>query len=136
MTPNAGGNATERSEGRVDHNVGLVFDKGIDQMITLTVAEIIDLAICAGIGLNSNVAYDDDELETEIVVMECPKQGVLDDDGKPTHYAHIAYFEEYPEEGSFPLGAELAPPNAGGNATERSEGRVDHNVGRKFLEND
>ena len=25
---------------------------------------------------------------------------------------------------------EPAPPNAGGNATERSEGRVDHNVGR------
>ena len=24
----------------------------------------------------------------------------------------------------------LLPPNAGGNATERSEGRVDHNVGR------
>ena len=25
------------------------------------------------------------------------------------------------------------PPNAGGNATERSEGRVDHNVGRQIL---
>ena len=25
-------------------------------------------------------------------------------------------------------------PNAGGNATERSEGRVDHNVGRHFGE--
>ena len=24
-------------------------------------------------------------------------------------------------------------PNAGGNATERSEGRVDHNVGRQIL---
>ena len=82
-------------------------------MITLTVAEIIDLAICAGIGLATDVTYDSDELETEIVVMECPKQGVLDDDdGKPTHYAHIAYFEEYLEEGSFPLGDELAPPNA------------------------
>ena len=85
-------------------------------MITLTVAEIIDLAICAGIGLATDVTYDSDELETEIVVMECPKQGVLDDDGKPTHYTHIAYFDEYPEEGSFPLGDELAPPNAGGNA--------------------
>lgn len=27
-------------------------------------------------------------------------------------------------------------PNAGGNATERSEGRVDHNVGRHFGEDD
>ena len=81
-------------------------------MITLTVAEIIDLAICAGIGLATDVTYDSDELETEIVVMECPKQGVLDDDGKPTHYAHIAYFEGWLEEVSFPLGDELAPPNA------------------------
>lgn len=78
-------------------------------MITLTVAEIKDLAECAGIALANDVTYDADELETEIVVMECPKQGVRDDDGKPTHYAHIAYFEEYPEEGSFPLGNEIKP---------------------------
>ena len=52
------------------------------------------------------------ELEKEQKMVECPKQGVLDDDGKPTHYTHIAYFEEYLEEGSFPLGDELAPPNA------------------------
>ena len=85
--------------------------KEIDQMLTLTVAEIKDLAECAGLVLDKSVSYDDDELETGIVVMECPKAGVRDDDGKPTHYAHIAYFDEYPEEGSYPLGAELAPPN-------------------------
>lgn len=73
-------------------------------MITLTVAEIKDLAECAGIALAKDVAYDADELATEIVVMECPKQGVLDDDGKNTHYAHIAFFDEYPEEGTYPLG--------------------------------
>ena len=28
VTPNAGGEATERSEGRVDHNVGRHFEKG------------------------------------------------------------------------------------------------------------
>ncbi len=28
LTPNADGNATERSEGRVDHNVGRDFEKG------------------------------------------------------------------------------------------------------------
>ena len=81
-------------------------------MITLTIAEIMDLAECVGIALANDATYGAEELETEIVVIECPKQGVLDDDGKPTHYAHIAYFEEYPEEGSFPLGAELSPPNA------------------------
>lgn len=79
-------------------------------MLTLTVAEIKDLAECAGLALRTDVTYDADELETEIVVMECPKAGVRDDDGKPTHYAHIAYFAEYPEEGSFPLGAEVEPP--------------------------
>ena len=90
-------------------------------MLTLTVAEIKDLAECAGLVLDKNVSYDADELETEIVVMECPKQGVRDDDGKPTHYAHIAYFDECPEEGSYPLGAELAPPNAIAHGREHSE---------------
>lgn len=80
-------------------------------MLTLTVAEIKDLAEFAGLVLDKSVSYDDDELETEIVVMECPKEGVRDDDGKPKHYAHIGYFAEYPEEGSYPLGAELVPPN-------------------------
>lgn len=78
-------------------------------MLTLTVAEIKDLAECAGLVLNKDVSYDADELETEIVVMECPKAGVLDD-GKSTHYAHIAYFAEYPEEGSYPLGDEVSEP--------------------------
>lgn len=81
-------------------------------MLTLTVAEIKDLAEFAGLVLDKSVSYDADELETEIVVMECPKEGVRDDDGKPTHYAHIAYFAEYPEEGCCPLGAELVPPNS------------------------
>ena len=81
-------------------------------MLTLTVAEIKDLAECAGLALRHDVTYDADELETEIVVMECPKEGVLDDDNKPTHYAHIAYFAEYMEEGSHPLGEELKTPNA------------------------
>lgn len=79
-------------------------------MMTLTVAEIKDLAECAGLALDKGVSYDADELETEIVVMDCPKAGVLDDDGKPTHYAHIAYFAEYPEEGSYPLGDEVSEP--------------------------
>lgn len=81
-------------------------------MITLTVAEIVDLAKCAGLVLKEGCEPDADELETEIVVMECPKAGVRDDDGKPTHYAHIAYFAEYPEEGSYPLGPEITYKNA------------------------
>lgn len=51
---------------------------------------------------------DADEMETEITIIDCPAGGVLDDDGKATHYEHVAYLTEYPEEGTFPLGAELA----------------------------
>ena len=40
-------------------------------------------------------------------------------DGKPNH--PVAYRN---------ILKKLTPSNAGGNATERSEGRVDHNVGR------
>lgn len=92
-------------------------------MMTLTVAEIKDLAECAGIALAKDITYNTDELETEIVVMECPKAGIRDDDGKPTHYAHIAFFEEYPEEGSYPLGSELAPPNTQVTGTAPTNGK-------------
>lgn len=78
-------------------------------MLTLTVAEIYDLACMAGFTINHTPAFmpDADEMETEITVMVCPKEGVLNDDGKPEHYTHIAYFDEYPEEGSHPLGEKL-----------------------------
>ena len=78
-------------------------------MLTLTVAEIKDLAECAGLVLHTRFLPDADSLETEITIIDCPKDGVLDDDGKPTHYAHIAYVTDYPDEGSFPLGEELTP---------------------------
>lgn len=83
-------------------------------MMTLTVAEIYDLACMAGFTINHGQMFmpDADEMETEITIIDCPKAGVLDDDNKPTHYAHIAYFDEYPEEGSHPLGPKLTPPNA------------------------
>lgn len=82
-------------------------------MITLTVAEIYDLACMAGFTINhrQTLMPDADEMETEITIIDCPKAGVLDDDNKSRHYAHIAYFAEYPEEGSLPLGPELKTPN-------------------------
>lgn len=76
-------------------------------MLTLTVAEIKDLAECAGLVLKFEPRSDD--LETEITIIDCPKDGLLDDDNKPAHYAHIAYFSDYPDEGSYPLGDELTP---------------------------
>lgn len=78
-------------------------------MLTLTVAEIYDLACAAGFTINDDkeVMPDDDEMETEITIIDCPKDGVVGDDGKRQHYAHIAYITEYPEEGSYPLGPEL-----------------------------
>lgn len=78
--------------------------------LTLTVAEIYDLACAAGFTINHGKMFmpDADEMETEITIIDCPAGGVLDDDGKATHYEHVAYLTEYPEEGTFPLGAELA----------------------------
>jgi len=76
------------------------------QTITLTVAEIKDLAESVGFVLKDGVSFTSVELETEIVITECPEEGVLDDDNQHKHYAHIAYFEDCPEEGCYPLGAE------------------------------
>jgi hypothetical protein len=80
-------------------------------MLTLTVAEIYDLACAAGFVINHGERFlpDADEMETELTIIDCPNGGVEDDDGKHKHYAHIAYFTEYPEEGSYSLGAELTP---------------------------
>jgi hypothetical protein len=76
--------------------------------LRLTVAEIKDLAESAGLVLDDTFKCDADDMETEIIVMECPKEGIRDeDDNRQRHYAHIAYFPEYPEEGCCPLGAEL-----------------------------
>lgn len=82
-------------------------------MLTLTVAEIYDLACFAGFTINHDKRFmpDDDEMETEISIMACPSKGLKDDDGKQTHFAHVAYFSEYPEEGGCPLGPEITPPN-------------------------
>lgn len=102
-------------------------------MLTLTIAEIKDLAECAGFTLDPASMPDADEMETEIVVMECPKAGVRDDDGKPTHYAHIAYFSEYPEEGSYPLGNEVresAPYNPDTDPTAGNPWPIGLDAGR------
>lgn len=76
-------------------------------MMTLTGKEIKDLAEAVGLVV-CTMDYTD-ELETEMTIIDCPASGVLDDDGKATHYAHVAYLSEYPEEGTFPLGDEVTP---------------------------
>ena len=78
-------------------------------MLTLTGKEIKDLAEAVGLVIQP-LNYGD-ELETEMTIIKCPATGVLDDDGKATHYEHVAYLSEYPEEGTFPLGDELPLPD-------------------------
>ena len=84
--------------------------------MTLTVAEIYDLACFAGFTINHSPLFmpDEDEMETEITVMDCPSDGLIDDDGiTRIHYTKAAYFAEYPEEGSIGLGKELAASRNG-----------------------
>lgn len=75
-------------------------------MLTLTGKEIKDLAEAVGLVIAPHDYTD--ELETEMTIIDCPSNGVLDDGGKATHYKYVAYLTEYPEEGSFPLGDEIA----------------------------
>lgn len=74
-------------------------------MLTLTGKEIKDLAEAVGLVI-CTMDYTD-ELETEMTIIDCPPAGVMDDDGKATHYEHVAYLSEYPEEGTYPLGDEV-----------------------------
>lgn len=82
-------------------------------MLTLTVAEIRDLARFAGLMIDDTTKPTDDELETQITVAACPAEGIRNE-GEPTdldsvsHYRHMAYCTEYPEEGCTGLGDEIA----------------------------
>ena len=73
-------------------------------MINLTISEIRDLALFAGLELKSECDLSEEDLETEITVTRCPDSGIKDDDGSEIYCRHIAYLYEYPEEGSCPLG--------------------------------
>jgi hypothetical protein len=79
-------------------------------VIVLTVAEISDLAKFAGLRIDPAQEIDRDDLETEIAVDLCPADGVTDDDGGKIKCKHIAFYDEYPEEGCYPLGTPV-PPN-------------------------
>lgn len=73
--------------------------------MTLTIEEIRDLAEFVGLQLAER-EIPADELETEIVIADCPEKGVHDEEQptKTLHCRHIAYIEEYPDEGVCPLG--------------------------------
>jgi|SRR6185295_11440425 len=76
--------------------------------LTLTIDEIRDLAQFCGLVVQEPTASEKvEERETEIKIAAWPKKGVWDEEQKcqvPPH-KHIAYFDEYPEEGVLPLGS-------------------------------
>lgn len=76
--------------------------------ITLSGREIRDLANAVGMEISDKYVVEDDILETNMVIMECPKEGISyeDEEGRH-HFSHVAYIEEYREEGTFPLGDEI-----------------------------
>lgn len=87
------------------------------QTLTLTVREIQDLAEYAGLSVSVPDVVDDDELDTEITITECPASGVRcegepDDPKAVAYYRYVAYCAEYPDEGCFGLGLEIEPPAA------------------------
>jgi hypothetical protein len=81
-------------------------------MLTLTVAEIVDLAIAAGLVINQKPMPDAGEMKDKFTIIVCPTRGVRNN-GKVSHYAHVAYMLDYPEKGIFPLGPEVAPGKNG-----------------------
>ena len=55
----------------------------------LTGKEIKDLAEYAGFTLQDLGSMDQDILEQEFYIAECPKMGVQDDGGKVSHYSYV-----------------------------------------------
>jgi len=74
----------------------------------LTIAEIKTLARFCGLVLTDGSMDDKDQDETEIAVVNCPEDGLTNDDASVVfRYDHVAYFCEYPDEGSVGLGEVL-----------------------------
>lgn len=76
--------------------------------ITLTVAQIADLARAVGLVIEEDSLPGEEEAgETEVTVRGYSSaQPVTDEEtGLIAKYTHVAFFEEVPEEGVFPLGA-------------------------------
>lgn len=81
--------------------------EAIFNKITLTVAEIKDLARFVGLRLEPNdLAFKGDD-DIEITIEPCPEQGVKNDDDSIVHCRYVAYYSEYPEEGVGLLGDAL-----------------------------
>ena len=73
--------------------------------MTLTVAEIMELAGFAGLTLHNRLNPTGDDLESEITIVDAPKEGVTDETtGERVAARHLAFFTDYPEEGSIALG--------------------------------
>ena len=71
----------------------------------LKIAEIKDLAEFCGLVLTKESKDDKDQDDTEVSIEDCPEGGIIDTDAAQVYHPdHVAYFSEYPEEGSMPLG--------------------------------
>lgn len=81
--------------------------------ITLTGKEIRDLARVAGFLVEADVLMDEEYMEIEYTISECPAEGVWDEEGNFQHYKYVAVNCEYPEAGAFGLG----DAEAGGEET-------------------
>ena len=76
------------------------------KLLTLTMEEIRHLAqFCGMVITKATDKEKEDERETEITIAPWPAKGVKGDDGMLPPHKHIAYYEEYPEEGCLPLGS-------------------------------
>ncbi|ABC29631.1 hypothetical protein HCH_02854 [Hahella chejuensis KCTC 2396] len=84
------------------------FNQG-QQQLNLTIQQVGELAEYSGYNINYS-DIGEDEREHFVCIADGPRGGVLDDDGKATHYAHIMWFEEIPEEGCIGLGEQLQEP--------------------------
>jgi len=90
-----------------------------DKPFTLTQQEIRHLALFCGMVVAEPTEMEkEDERVCEIVIAPWPTKGVKGDDGMLPPHKHIAYLDEYPEEGCIPLGEPIAAIEAQKGANE------------------
>lgn len=76
-------------------------------MLTLSVEQIRDLAVFAGLALDETRQPEPDDLETEISISLEAVTLSGGDDGESRRYRNVAYMSDYPEEGAYGLGGEI-----------------------------
>lgn len=77
------------------------------KMMKLTVKEIAHLAGWAGLYVEGHEDMSEAELNIEMTIKECPREGIINHKGEHESYKNVCFFTDYHDQDYYPLGDEI-----------------------------